>query len=271
MKSMKEYVARVLIDKYLDNFFGYGEWNSSFWLIGLEEAGDYHREKIIKFYEKQYTKKSLIDNCKFQYEFYADFFEKKIQSTWCRVIQVLLYLEGNTNIFENENERHEKTLYFQINYWGRNATNRENDGVKSNALIEFLPLPSNTIDNVVFNERYNYKDFNEIFKNKNEYKKYCFENLGRIKYIARMAIEHAPALVIAYGKKYQAEFEELVSIVANVNIKQLFKIQIECQDGFISTIYPTYQTIFVCCHQPNTINLELEYWKKLAENISKIL
>ncbi len=141
-------ISDKLIDNYLNNFYGYGEWDSDYWLIGMEEACDFGREKIEKYMNNSFSREELVDNCCFQYEFYKKFFESELQPTWKRIIQVLLFIEKGT--FETDDE---KLKLFQFNKFGRKGISRTGQA-ESNAIIEFLPLPVKKNDSVSFIETY---------------------------------------------------------------------------------------------------------------------
>ena len=65
-----ERISELHMANYLSNFWGYGNWNSNFWFIGMEEGGGKNFQlvlsKIKSFYEKKFNHHNLVDNYEFQ-------------------------------------------------------------------------------------------------------------------------------------------------------------------------------------------------------------
>ena len=279
MTYYKKHISKNIIENYLYNFYGYGEWNSNIWFLGMEEAGQYAEEKITKFFKKKYARKDLIDNCKFQYEFTPRFFDYKIQDTWRPIIMILLYLAGEKDIFVTKEQdpksftaNKKNICAFQFNHWGRNGSYRC-DGIRSNALIEFLPLPISNMKDSIFNTVYNYNDFDQVFKDKNDYKNYCWHQRGkaeRLSFIKGQINKYKPELVLAYAKKFGKEFDKILNKPGHFK-----EILIENYKGTKNKAEFYYQvetcTLFVLCNQPNSRNQTRQYWVNLAEAIEETL
>lgn len=144
MKLNEEYT-----DYYMKNFYGYGNWKSDYWFIGMEEGGGnllgLVNNKIESFYNNKCTHEELIDNYDFQINLVGCPWNEeaikylgprpkskpvKLQSYWAKKIKILLDINGYKT--DNETIRN-----FQEKNWGRIKIDE-----MRHAVIELLPLPS---------------------------------------------------------------------------------------------------------------------------------
>lgn len=254
---------------YFNNFYGYGNWASDFWFLGIEEGGDKHVEKIYKLKSQNFNKYSLIDNYCFQSQYTPSFFDYKVQSTWKRSIQILLFLKDNQ--FKTDNTT---LVEFQKKHWGRAVFNK-NDGIMGNAIIELLPLPVVSFDDNMFKHKY-YTFFSQFksIKYLSEKEKYRFFNWyngagpKRLDFIANQVEKFKPKLVVAYAKTYKTEFKQIV-VKSNLVTNQQWQ-KIILSENKDAEFMKTRTTLFVYCYQPSAI-WSNTYWEQLSKIIKLII
>jgi hypothetical protein len=116
----------------MGNFYGYGNYRGQYWFIGMEEGGGDSFDEISKrltVWDRR-GRYELEDVADYHIELGIDwpFAEKpKLQSTWAKLIRVLLSIEGRSPTTD------EVRLY-QQRLWAR-STGKV-------CLLELLPLPS---------------------------------------------------------------------------------------------------------------------------------
>ncbi len=126
-------------------FYGYGKWDSEFYLIGIEEAGCYSenliQQKLYKYFDLNGEGNGLFDNRSFQYDLtddsdpklknYRDFFDGRLKKGgYVPKIATFLKILENCDL--------EKYEYVQTKF----------GSIQSNhALIEMFPLPCPKVNN----------------------------------------------------------------------------------------------------------------------------
>ncbi|MFA5736971.1 MAG: hypothetical protein WCX70_02895 [Candidatus Paceibacterota bacterium] len=125
---------RLLIQERIKNFWGYGNLNSPYWFIGMEEGYNETNEILLDRFTATAHKQTydIYDDLKID-PGHVYWFEDgaPIQPTWRRLIEMMLYAETHT--FPDK----EAVRAFQINKLGRKNSN--------NALLELMPLPSKSV------------------------------------------------------------------------------------------------------------------------------
>ena len=156
--------------KYIHNFYGYGNLNSSFWFISLEEGGVNSAEEIQRRLNTWNNRgcKELEECRSFHLEFgkgeWVGLIENKpqkvrLQSTWKMYIRLFFYASNNRKFIESK-EQNEIIRRYQ----------RDNFG-KSNGdmcIMELRPLPSKNLSTWL------YKDISNLsfLKSKELYEEY---------------------------------------------------------------------------------------------------
>ena len=90
---------KILIQERIKNFWGYGNLDSPYWFIGMEEGYNEDNEIL----HDRFTATAHQQICDIYDDLKVDpghvvWFEKsaKIQPTWRRLIEMMLYAETNT-------------------------------------------------------------------------------------------------------------------------------------------------------------------------------
>lgn len=256
---------------YLNNFFGYGNWNSDFWFVGMEEGGgdilQLVNNKIDSFYNNHYSQESLIDNYHFQIncvgrpcnEEAIKFLGPRpnnqpvrLQMYWSKKIRILLGINGletTTNSIR----------LFQTEHWGRI---HNLDYTYRHAVVELLPLPSPS------RGEWQYLNWTEHFtgvycpflQTRQVY--YNHIMASRVEMLISKINEYKPRLIILSGAQNDIEYNLIAEIINWENFNY---------DGFNCHFQTVNNTLFVKTMAPNTWGLTTNYWELVINEISNRL
>jgi hypothetical protein len=176
----------VLLTEYMAAFYGYGSYGAKVWLVGMEEGGGTSIDEITARLASWVAggKKELDDVREFHqrtgvYELYKWFEPSpRIQSTWGKIIKVLLYSQGVA--VSSAAVRH-----FQGNNLGRSAGDW--------CILELLPLPSPGKKDWFYNK---WTGLSQLMSRR------TYETAWKTRratHIRQRIQEHGPRLVLFYG------------------------------------------------------------------------
>ena len=175
------------LEKFTQDFFGYGNIKSDIWFIGHEEGSKQNSIKELKQRVqvwKKLGKKTLCDCRDFHIELKMGneepFTKGKIQATWGKYIDILIQIK-NLNI----NDLASKKIYLQHKFAKSNS---------DHALIELFPIPCSNLPSWNYSELSNQIDY---FETKEKYRNYVVDL--RIKKIINLINEHKPKVIIFNG------------------------------------------------------------------------
>ncbi len=190
----------VVLEKFMKDFFGYGNWSADIWFVGMEEGGGNSIGEIsnrINSWDKR-GRRNLED----VYEYHKDinpdikFFREKpvLQSTWNKLIRIFLSIKGAPSGTEDVRN-------YQSKKWGRLSG--------ETCLMELFPLPSPSI------REWFYRDYSTLsfLINRTVYKHHLFKD--RSDTIRLKIKEHKPSKVIFYGLGYKDFWEGIVGKTLN--------------------------------------------------------
>jgi hypothetical protein len=219
------------LDHYCNNFYGYGKWESPYWIMGLEEAvGDCMDNidqvidvKINRFSKLGLTGIQLIDNHSFQTGIIDSKFglldrylnpslpNFKLQPYWKRGLQLIYGIENN---FISVNDIGLLELASAIkDRLGSNILSLTN-GI---SLIELYPLPLPKHNRADFNKFYTSPKKGHSFVNTGlltSWKDYCeFVLNNRIpRVFEKIKLKH-PKLILIMGK--DQNYNHLTNLLSN--------------------------------------------------------
>ena len=113
---------KEILRNRLQNFWGFGQYESDFWFVGMEEGGGNEIDEVSKRLRswKALGSKELVDNYEYHqgipgYE-YERFFEGNIrlQMTWAKLIRVYLNSENPYKVYTAKDLK-----AHQSKCWGR--------------------------------------------------------------------------------------------------------------------------------------------------------
>ncbi len=184
----------------MHSFYGYGNWKSNFWFVGIEEGGGGDIDNVRRRLDSWNRHKvDLLDNQEHHSYIRLDcFFVKgQLQNTWRKLILTKLS-------FENKAIDIECVRYVQQKDWGHlNSTN---------LLIELFPLPSPN------NTCWCYKEWTglDILESRESY--YNYITAERINYIKNKISDYQPSVIIFYGKKMEDNWNKIIGTNASEEI-----------------------------------------------------
>jgi hypothetical protein len=226
-----------LLEKLIATFYGYGNLQGKYWLIGMEEAGvnfeDINNRVNIW---SQRGQQEIEDVAEYNIDVGA--WDKKLQPTWNKLIRIVLSARGKENINTGD------VLTYQMEELGRKD--------KETCLLELLPLPSPSLDHWI------YKDHSRLsyLSDRNQYAKHCLEN--RINQISEKIKKHQPKAVVFYGKGYEYYWRTITQKLTDAEF-------LPTSEGFLTC--RNSQTVFVISHHPVAMGVKNEYF----HNIGKLL
>ena len=238
-----------LLEKRIETFYGYGNYQGKYWFIGMEEAGGEDLENInlrVNTWEKREEKRKEkeIDDVA---EYHEDMglWDKKIQKTWKGLIRITLSANGQYNINTDDVRK------YQLDELGRKD--------KETCLLELFPLPSPSIDDWIYAKYYQLS----FLSDRETYRNYCVDK--RINHITQIIKEHRPKVVVFYGMKYDYYWRK----IANIEFTK------KDSKNHYFLIGENNQTVFVMVKHSVAFGVTIEYFHdigksiaaKLAENI----
>jgi len=172
-----------LLEDFAQNFYGYGNYKADYWFIGMEEGGGNSVTDIssrLNAWIKR-GRRELENLAGYHAEFgISNLFgpNHKLQSTWGKLIRVLLSAKGPLPTIDEVRK-------YQGLHLGRSSGDT--------CLLELLPLPSPSTNNWLYGQHSQLP----YLTNRETYKQ-MFITL-RIALLKDRIIEHGPKVVIFYS------------------------------------------------------------------------
>ncbi len=230
------------LEIYIYSFFGFGNWKSKIWFIGIEEGGGNSKEEISSRLNSWLKYKTdLIDNNIHHKNIgISDFFDKgKLQPTWKKLIRLKLSYEGkepNNDLIRD----------IQKNNWGRVNSD--------NALLDLFPLPSPNNSNWFYNE---WSKLSYLGTRKDYYNNVIDK---RVEYIQNKIEEYKPEVVVFYSISMLDYWNRIVEYNFNYN-----STKVSIDKSYIK-IFKKNGTKFVVTPQPAAVYSNA-FWDKAGEFI----
>lgn len=210
------------LDRFANNFLGYGNLNAALWFIGMEEGGGVSKKEIelrlIAWRDLDFPITPDIADFHDRIGHGALFSGKvKLQKTWAKLITFQLAIGGLGYSKEELRE-------FQKNQLGRRNSN--------NALIEFMPLPSPGI------KKWYYNIFSSLpyLESRQIYIEAMAEK--RINLIRRQLAKFKPKIVLFYGLGYLDYWNKIAEIDFKLYSEEEVYIGHKDETYFIATKHP---------------------------------
>lgn len=188
--------CRHLIVPFMNEFYGYGNYQGDYWFIGMEEGGGndcYEIDKRLCAWDKL-GQPELADLYQFHHLIgITHFFQPpvKLQTTWAKLIRILLCLQKKSPSIQDIRD-------YQSACLGRS------DG--ETCLLELLPLPSPSINHWIYSDCF---DLPEL-TNRQTYE--CHYVPQRVAHLQQRISQYKPKLVVFYGTKYIHHWQNIANI-----------------------------------------------------------
>ncbi|MDZ8238028.1 MAG: hypothetical protein RMZ69_12770 [Nostoc sp. ChiQUE01a] len=235
-----------ILEKRVNRFYGYGNYQGSYWFIGMEEAGGDFEEinnKINIWSDR--GEQEIEDLAEFHEAIgYGASFEANANldvPVWNKVIRILLSVKGQQNI-DIEDVRN-----YQISQLGRRS--------QETCLLELLPLPSPSLNHWIYGERSRLP----YLYNRQTYEKHCLDK--RINHISESIKEYQPTVVVFYGIGYEYSWREITKKITNIEFLPMSEGYLICRND---------QSVFVIAKHPVAKGLKNEYFHNLGRTIADI-
>jgi hypothetical protein len=212
----------ALLQKFMNTFYGYGNYAAPYWFIGMEEGGGDSYEEVARrltVWDKR-GRRELEDVAGYHIELGITYpFEDKprLQPTWAKLIRVLLCIEG-------EPPTRETVRSYQQQYWARSDGNVN--------LMELLPLPSPST------RHWLYADYSALpeLRSRDDYRQTW--SVSRTEGLRERIKAHQPKAVIFYSFGYLSYWNEITNA--------------KLQPALAGAIYAhdTHSTLFVVLKHP---------------------
>lgn len=175
-----------LLQTFMHHFYGYGNYQGDYWFIGMEEGGGDTFDEVCKRLTvwDQRGRQELEDVAEYHLEMgiVHPFDETpKLQSTWAKLIRVLLSIEGET-------PTKEAVRRYQQQQWARRTSNV--------CLLELLPLPSPSTSHWLYGQHSQLPDLITRDRYRERW------SALRIDRLRQRIAAHQPKVVIFYGFGY---------------------------------------------------------------------
>jgi len=175
-----------LLTEFADTFYGYGNFQANYWLVGMEEGGGNSVEEInlrLQTWERG-GKRALEDLADFHQQIgMPEYFrtKAKLQTTWNKLIRIILSHQGFTPTTDD-------VRAYQRDKLGRTEY--------ETCLLELLPLPSPSTSDWLYGAQSGLSQLNtrEVYRNHFAPK--------RVKAIQDQIRFNQPRYVIFYGANY---------------------------------------------------------------------
>jgi len=232
-----------LLQNFVKDFYGYGNYSAPFWFIGMEEGGGGSLDEIsqrLTAWDAR-GRRELEDVAGYHHAIgITRFWDEpvRLQSTWNRLIRIVISAKG-----------HEPSSQ-EVKDYQRDYLGREN---AETCLLELMPLPSPNASNWLYNEISSLS----YLANRQSYVKEVAPL--RIKHIRSKIAGFSPLLVLFYGLGYLDYWQEIAGI------------SLEPQK--IDRVYGSKvgNTLFVAAKHPAARGIGNKYFHEIGKWISAVM
>jgi hypothetical protein len=185
-----------LLDEFVHNFYGYGNYGGGFWFVGMEEEGGNSFTEVDKRLSTwaRRGKRELEDVAAYHAEigitrYFAG--KPKLQRTWSNLIRIFLCHVG-------QGPTPEQVLEYQ-----RTSLGRLNGDT---CLVELLPLPSPSTGHWLYAQHSHLS----YLADRREYQQSCLAL--RIAHLRQRINEQKPKAVVFYGLSYRKHWQAIAGV-----------------------------------------------------------
>lgn len=237
--NSQDFFNDELLEKRVDTFYGYGNYQGNYWFIGMEEAGGDFKENNnrINIWSNR-GKQELEELAEYHIAMGAgELFQlgAAIQPTWNKLIRIVLSAKGIENIHAKD------VRNYQIYQLGRKN--------EETCLLELLPLPSSSLAYWIYSQHSRLP----FLSNRIDYENYCVDK--RINRISYKIKEYQPSSVVFYGISYEYSWRKIADVEFSLT-----------PEGFF--IGRNSQTVFVIAKHPIAFGVTNEYFHNIGKSIA---
>lgn len=185
-----------LLEAFMSGFYGFGNYQASYWFVGMEEGGGNTVEAIAKQLRiwDAHGRKELLDVAEYAREmnitrWYGD--RPRLQPTWKHLIRIFLTAEGQSTDSETMRQ-------YQKNLWGTENGNT--------CLLELLPLPATNTNSWLYGQISSLP----YLVNRKTYQEYVVGS--RVAHLQDRIKRYQPKAVVFYGSGYDSYWKRIAGI-----------------------------------------------------------
>ena len=239
---MTEILDDQLLEGFIHEFYGYGNYAGTYWFIGMEEGGGNKFKEIadrLNAWQKM-GKHELEDLEKYHVEIRRPYYfndQAKLQPTWNKLIRILLSSKNSVLKIEKEEVReYQKMLLGRLN--------------GETCLVELLPLPSPS------RNRWFYAQHSRLpyLTTREKYEQTLYPD--RISHLRQRINEYKPKVVIFYGSGYREYWKS----IAKIDFSESHGISIGRSES----------TLFIITKHPSTKGITNEYFHQVGKIIKEV-
>ena len=211
-----------LLEEFIHNFYGYGNYRGNYWFIGMEEGGGNSIEEINRRLNSWNTRGRLALEDVAEYHFaigipkhFRD--PAKLQPTWNKLIRILLSAQGQPGTTDDVREYQKSSL------------GRPNG---DSCLLELLPLPSPSTGKWLYGQHSSIP----YLKSRKLYSQTCTS--FRADHIRSRITEYEPKAVVFYSFSYKDFWQEIAGLDLQKSENGEYYIARENSTLFLITKHP---------------------------------
>ncbi|SRR5579883_467023 len=232
-----------LLEKYIQTFYGYGNYDGEFWFVGKEEGGggtvDDVLQRLSTWSQRGYRELEDV------YEYHeglgaTHLFGSRpvIQRTWAKLIRSLLKAKGQ-----------EVTIAQVKEYQGQHLARKNGES----CLLELLPLPSPSVGQWLYDT---YSQLPQL-RDRQGYREFYVSQ--RADHIRQRILGHKPRAVVFYSSDGWYQYWWKV-IAEGVSFSTHESGALLGSNG---------STLFVIAKHPTTHGVTNEYFEAIGDSIAK--
>ncbi len=236
-----------LLAHYIDNFYGFGSYQSRYWFIGVEEGSDKSLEENAARLEawNRRGREELEELIEYHLQISVSRYfsaSPPMQPTWNKLVRVLLAIQG-----------HEAT-HLEVKAYQRDHLGRKGGDT---CLLELLPLPSLSVSQLMHGEQRTRHHLNT----RDDYREHYAPQ--RAEHLASRVAYHKPAAVIFYSM--DAWYRRWWEMIAGV---EFFRVPLRSETLFIAD---NGHTFFAIIKHPTVRGLTNDYFHEAGAIIRSML
>ncbi|HUS15229.1 MAG TPA: hypothetical protein VM536_09455 [Chloroflexia bacterium] len=207
-----------VLEAYIRGFYGHGATTAPYWFIGMEFGGGKSPEEIVTRIQGWYDRgrHEREDFVRGTTQWSTD--HPPLQSTWAKLIRVVLSAEGDVPNKE------------QLRDYQRDCLGRAGG---LDCLLELLPLPSPGLNKWLY-----YPELSKLpyLQSRALYTEHVM--LGRIAHLQHMIADHKPRAVVFYGSGYEYWWSQIAGTDFAPSRMPRVAVARNAHTRFVSMLHP---------------------------------
>ena len=216
-----------LLGRYIDTFYGYGNYAGDWWLVGMEEGGGNTADEVttrLRLWDERGRKELEDVNMFSSSPELAKWFTQKppLQSTWRGLIRLILSAEKRPTDAETARA-------YQGTELGRVGGNT--------CILELMPLPSQSVGHWIYGEH----SARPELRDRQTYLEQVAPR--RVQHLRERIKTHRPKAVIFYSRNYQSWWEKIAGTPFGGVVEPGVQLLKTGETLFVMTRHPVHRGV----------------------------